>query len=406
MTSDRDPGNELPGFESADLLAVALRAGAKISDRMLEAFRAQGLIPRPHRAGYRGRAPIWRYPPGADRQLQALLRWRERTKDPDVLQILLWLDGFPISAVAVRDALARQLASVIDAIEQEIGRHARDLGLDPADETARGPAIDALARTMAGKRGATPLVRRGRMRASDRTHAVALLVRVFVLGEQIGGSAHEGALVENVLGIAPNGRRHTIDGEGPWLTGPAEDLFGAAGIVGLPRLAETVADATEAELDAARQTVVTLFHYLPMMIRMVGVMFADDNHTGLAGLGQLDQQPEFVIYLVPMVMAMLKAGWKDNLDAVTSALQPFPELAAQAQRILGMPVAQVEKNMAGQPATVRQRGERLIEATIEGKFDVNGDNGSPGIGSSASEGNCLLAGSLKYSKQQVYGPRP
>jgi hypothetical protein len=371
MTSDRDPGIELPGLESADLLAVALQAGTKISDRMLEAFRAQGLIPRPHRAGYRGRAPIWRYPAGADRQLLALLRWRERTKDPDVLQILLWLDGFPISAVAVRDALARQLASVIDAIDREIGRHARDLGLDPSDETARGPAIDALARTMAGKRGTTPLVRRGRMRSSDRTQAVALLVRVFGLGEQIDGSAHEGALVENVLGIAPNGRHHTIDGEGPWLTGPAEDLFGAAGIVGIPRLAETVADATEAELDAARQTVVTLFQYLPIMIRMVGVMFADDNHTGLAGLGQLDQQPEFVIYLIPMVMAMLKAGWKDNLDAVTSALQPFPELAAQAQRILGMPAAQVEKNLAGQPAAVRQRGERLIEATIEGKFDVN-----------------------------------
>lgn len=41
-------------------------------------------------------------------------------------------------------------------------------------------------------------------------------------------------------------------------------------------------------------------------------MFGDDNYIGLAGLGQLDQQPEFVIYLVPMVIAMLKAGWKEN----------------------------------------------------------------------------------------------
>ena len=68
---------------------------------------------------------------------------------------------------------------------------------------------------------------------------------------------------------------------------------GLAGVVGLPRLAEAVADASDAQLAAARQTVVALFQYLPLMIRMVGVMFGDDNYAGLAGLGQLDQQPEF-----------------------------------------------------------------------------------------------------------------
>jgi hypothetical protein len=197
------------------------------------------------------------------------------------------------------------------------------------------------------------------------------MVRVFGLGEAIDGSAHDAALVENVLGLAPNGRRHSIDGEEPWLTGPAEDLFGAAEIVGLPRLAEAVAGATETELGAARQTVVALFQYLPLVIRMVGVMFGDDNYTGLAGLGQLDQQPELVIFLVPMVIAMLRAGWKENLDAVTTALQPFPELAARTQRILDMPAAQVEANLAGHPAAVRHRADRLIEAAIEGQFEVH-----------------------------------
>ncbi len=370
MTPIQDPDSP-EGLESTDLLAVAAQAGMGISDRMLETFRAQGLIPHPRRAGYRSRAPIWRYPAGADRQLLSLLGWREHCKDPDVLQVLVWLDGFPISPAAVRDALTRQLRSVIDAIGREISRHARDLGLDPSDEAAHDPAIAALARTMAGKRGTTPLVRRGRMRAGDRAHAVALMVRVFGLGEAIDGSAHDAVLVENVLGLAPNGRRHSIDGEEPWLTGPAEDLFGAAEIVGLPRLAETVAGATEAELGAARQTVVALFQYLPLVIRMVGVMFGDDNYTGLAGLGQLDQQPEFVIFLVPMVIAMLRAGWKENLDAVTTALQPFPGLAARGQRIPDMPAAQVEANLAGHPAAVSQRADRLIEAAIEGQFEVH-----------------------------------
>jgi hypothetical protein len=375
MTSDQDSAGPPAGMESADLLAAAARAGAGISDRMLETFRAQGLIPRPRRVGYRGRVPIWRYPPGTDQQLTALLGWRQRTKDPDVLQVLLWLDGFPIPAAAARDALTRQLRSVIDAVGEEISRRARELGLNPADETARSQAIDTVARTMAAKRGATPLVRRTRMRASDRAHAVALLIRVFGMGETIDGTAHDATSMEQVLGLAPNGRRHSVSGEQPWLTGPAEELFSAASIVSLPRLAEAVATATEPELCAVRQTVVALFQYLPIMIRMVGAMFGDDNYTGLAGLGQFDQQPEYVIYLVPMILSMHRAGWKENLDAVTSALQPYPELAAQAQRILDMPAPQVEANLAGQPAAIRQQGQRLIDAAIEGKFEADIKNG-------------------------------
>jgi hypothetical protein len=375
MVSDQIPVAPSAELESGDLLAAAARAGTGISDRMLETLRSQGLIPRPRRAGYRGRVPVWRYPPGADQQLVALLAWRERTKDPDVLQVLLWLDGFPIPVAAVCDALARQVRNVIDAIGEEITRHARDLGLDPADETARSHAIETLAGTLAAKRGTTPLVRRTRMRASDRTRAIALLVRVFGLGEAIDGTAHDAASMEQVLGIAPNGRRHSISGEGPWLSTPAEDLFAAAGIVGLPGLAETVATATDPELAAARQTVVALFQYLPLMIRMVGVMFGDDNYAGLAGLGQFDQQPEYVIYLVPMVISMLRAGWKENLDAVTSALQPFPQLAAQVQRILDMPNSQVKANLAGQPAIIRDRVQRLIDAAIEGNFEVDNANG-------------------------------
>jgi hypothetical protein len=221
---------------------------------------------------------------------------------------------------------------------------------------------------MAGKRGPTPLARRRRMRASDRARGVALLVRVFGLGETIDGTARDADLIENVLGIAPNGRLRSISGKEPWLTGPAEELFGAAPVVGLPRLAEVIADATDAELAAARQTVIAMFHYLPIVIRMVGVMFGDDNYTGLAGLGQLDQQPEFVIYLIPMIVSMLRAGWQENLDAITAAVQPFPELAAQARRILEMPAAEVRANMASQAPAVRQQGERLIQAAIEGRF--------------------------------------
>jgi hypothetical protein len=368
MSPPQTPGAHPDGPDSAALLETAAQAGARISDRMLETFRAQGLIARPNRSGYHGRSPIWRYPPGTDRQLLALLRWRQRIKEPDLLKVLLWLDGYPVPATAVRDALGRQLRAVTETVEREISRQAQHLGLDPASTSARGQAIDSLAATMAAKRGPTPIPRRGRVRASDRAHTVAVMIRLFGLGEPLGGTAADGAAIERVLGIAPGGRRDTFDDSGPWLTGPAEDLFGAAGIVGMPRLLEVITDASDAELAAARQTVIALFRHLPLMVRMLGAMFGDDNYGGLATIGQVDQHPETVMYIVPAVIAMLRAGWNENLEAVTSALQPFPELAAQAQRLLDMPAATIEANLSGKPAQARERAQRIIDAAIDGRF--------------------------------------
>jgi hypothetical protein len=141
--------------------------------------------------------------------------------------------------------------------------------------------------------------------------------------------------------------------------------------VALPNLAEALANASQAELATARQVAITVFRHLPLMVRMLGAISGDENYTGLAGLSQLDQHPETVIYLVPMVIAMLRAGWPENLEAVTSALRPFPDLAERAQHILGMPAATVEANLAGKPTEVRERAHRLINAAIEGQFDTD-----------------------------------
>jgi len=301
------------------------------------------------------------------------LRWRQHTKDPDLLSVLLWLEGYDIPSSAIRDALIRQLRHTIQTLEREISRTARQLGLDPTDTDARTQAINALAHTIAAKRGKTPIPRRSRTRAEDRAHAVALMIRTFGLGENLQATAEEADTVERVLGLAPNGRRHTIDTAGPWLTGPAENLLEAGDIVAFPRLVGAVQDATERDLAAARQTVVALFRYLPLMIRMLGAMFGDDNYIGLAGLGEIDQHPETLVYIVPMVIAMLKAGWEENLNAVTAALSPFPELAAQAHRILGLPSTTINANLSGQTAETRERAQRIINAAIEGQFGAEAD---------------------------------
>lgn len=370
MTESQQPGTDLTEPDTPALLRAAARAGAEISERMLETFRAQGLIPRPRRVGYVGRTPQWRYPSGTDRQLVALLGWRQHSKDPDLLKILLWLDGFAIPAADIRDALARQLRVMTDVMEREIGVHARRHSLDPADHDARNQAIEAMAQTLAAKRGTTPLPRRSRVRAEDRARAVAVMIRVFGLGEAVEGSPSDATAVERTLGIA-NGRRHHIEDAAPWLTGPAEDLFGAATVTALPRLLDAVTNASDAELASARQTVIALSRHLPLMARMLDAVSGEDNYAGFAAFSQMDQHPESVLFIIPMVIAMLRAGWNDNLEAVTSALRPFPVLAAQAQHILDMPAATVEANLAGKPADVQERARRLIDAAIEGKLDAS-----------------------------------
>jgi hypothetical protein len=371
VTPPIDPPGQTAELDSSALLKAASDAGTTTSDRMLETYRSQNLLPRPRRAGYRGRTPVWLYPPGTDRQLVCLLRWRSQTKDPDVLRVLLWLDGFPIEAADVRDALARHVERMSQFIEQALSAEARKLGLSPEDPDARSRAIDHLARAMAAKRGGTPIPRRSRVRADDRAHAVALLIRVFGLGETVQGTPAEGDTVERVLGIAPNGRRHTIAGAGPWLTGPPEELFSAAGIVALPRLHAAIADATDSDLETARQTVVALFRYLPLAVRMISVIFGKDDYAGLASMEQIATQPELVMWLLPAVTAMFKAGWDENLNAITAAFQPFPELAARAQAITEMPTATVEANLTDKPPGIREQVQRMIDAAIDGKLDID-----------------------------------
>jgi hypothetical protein len=104
---------------------------------------------------------------------------------------------------------------------------------------------------------------------------------------------------------------------------------------------------------------------------MLDAMSGEDNYAGFAAFSQMDQHPESVLFIIPMVIAMLRAGWNENLEAVTSALRPFPGLAAQAQHILDMRAATVEANLAGKPTDVQERARRLIDAAIEGKLDAS-----------------------------------
>jgi hypothetical protein len=78
----------------------------------------------------------------------------------------------------------------------------------------------------------------------------------------------------------------------------------------VPRILDAVSSATDAELELARQTVRATFHFLPFMVRVIGVLTGDDNHIGLAVLRDADQKPELLFVLIPMIVALLRAGWR------------------------------------------------------------------------------------------------
>jgi hypothetical protein len=357
------------GYDSEALVRVSGNAGYQVRLRMLETFRAQGLLPRPVRSGHRGRTPVWTYPDGADRQLIALLGWREHTKDPDTLRVLLWVDGFPVAPDVIRAALVDGLTAALAMLRREITTQAQRHGLDPTVDSDRDQALHRIADALTTKRGPNSLPRRTRVRAADRAQAVHLLLRAFALGDAVNATVEDAKTVERVLGVAPNGRRQRVEEAGPWLTGPAEALFETTEVVALPTALRAVREATEAEMATARDIVAVLFRHLPLVARMMAALFDDANYAGLAGLDQIDQHPEIVMLLVPSVIGMLRAGWQENLQAVTVALGPMPDLAVQARSLLDQPHRTIEANLNQQPPDFRKYAQRIIDATMNGAFD-------------------------------------
>lgn len=307
---------------------------------------------------------MWLYAPGADRQLVSLMRWREHTNDPDVLRVLLWLDGFPITTAAVRDSVSNSLSVMTRTLESELVAEASRRGLNPAAE--REAAVSSIASTLAAKRGPA-LPRRVRMRASERTSAVEVLLRLFAFGETLDTTEEAARTVEQVLGVSP-GRSQRVNGAGPWLVGPAQDLLDAAQFLSLPTMAR-IAETTARELESARHLVAMLFKFLPLVARTICAVSDDSNYAGMEGIGSLDELPEFALLLVAIVIGMIRAGWQENLHMIATALEPFPDLAADIRRVLQIPASKVEENLKNQPPGVERQAPLLINAAVDGKLD-------------------------------------
>ncbi|MFE4514737.1 hypothetical protein ACFRMQ_11175 [Kitasatospora sp. NPDC056783] len=355
-----------PRLCGEDLLHAAAAAGHEVSARLLETFRSQGLIPRPSRVANAGLRPVWLYPAGADRQLIDLMAHRTHTKDRAQLLALLWLDGHRIEPAVAREALAAVLEEIRTGLDNEVAAQAARLGDGrPAD---RDTALGSLAAQMASRRGPNALPRPVRVKAAERAGALETLMRAFAFGEQRQVSEDDALVVERVLGISP-GRRERVAGAGPWLVGPAADMFDTgSAVTSLPSMARALAQASDSELDQARRMAAALAAGLATAARMLTATTGKPNKAGLQNAAALDRNPLLSLLLVGMAAAMIRHGWAEQLTEVAAAAAPFPILLTGLDRVLDMPAVEVERNLHTAAPTIRDSAKRLIDAALDGRL--------------------------------------
>jgi hypothetical protein len=357
------------GLESAELVRVAAEAGYRVSIRMLESFRAESLLPRPVRTGYRGRVPVWTYPSWARQQLLALLSWRDRTKDPRALRMLLWLEGLPIPTETVRESIVDGLRDQLEELEQEIAAYAQRHGLDPDDRAGRPRAVRLLSSEFAAKRGPTALPRHGRVRAVDRARVLELVLRALTDGSQVratGGHAAAGdtAVLKRVLGCAPSEPWRTRAG----LPDPGEMFLDAVDALAFPNLLQAVRDAQEADLEKARQLITSLFRWLPLAAPVLAVLFDDEAYAALADMRHVHEEPAILMILVPYILGV---GRRESLRGAAVAFDSPHEPTVEVDQESPHPIAR-----ASGPPTQTGSGSHHAAATTSDPGDLIGDHGS------------------------------
>ncbi len=351
-------------LDTPALLRHAAVAGTPLSERMLETFRAQQLIPRPVRVSGVGRTPRWIYPEGTHRQLAAVLHWRTQTKDPGLIRILLWMDGFDVPTGDVQAAVVKQLQTARDTVDRVIRAAAADAGLDVRVPAEHDQAVATVAATVAARRrGPSAIPRLTRVSKKDRDAAAAIMIKTFALGIPAEGDVEgQARLVERVLGISPNGRKQRIADTGPWITGPAAPLLEAVDIISFPQLLAVAESATTAEFEAARMMTLAMFRYLPFLIRFTAAIYDDPNYIGMASAARLDADPGMVALLLPAIVSITRTGW-ETVSPLADALGNAPTIAARTEHLLDMPQRTLSKNLEHDPQ-MRAQVDRVLNSAL------------------------------------------
>jgi hypothetical protein len=329
-----NPNHEL-GLTSTEMLARAKRSEPDLKPRMLELFRNQALLPPMTRAGYHGRGAIYRYPIGAERQLDDLLAWRKIERNVDWLRVLLWVDRWPVPLDRVRPSLARALRAAVDTVDAELQKYAQAGAADP---------ISAMAVDLAKRRGANTVMQRQRgVTAHERQQALDQLLHA-VLDPTAQPPVEDQRAAERAIGINPNtARRHGV----PAFTINYEDwpLFGPPGTLDLRGFLTLVEHASDEQLDRAGYIANLFVVLLPIAAKLLTAITGGATGSPFDPLKHTHDQPIEYAFAVGLALSFDHHDLLGDLPQLAAALSELFEQIESINTVLDMPQDQVRENV-------------------------------------------------------------
>jgi len=360
------------GWTVEALVELASSQDYAVTERQLESWRNQGLLPPQTRGPQRGLRPTWTSPPGTEITLLKLCKLRETTKDPAALLLGLWLGGEEQSL----DRIRRAVSDVLDDAEQTIGREVTKIQQrrrrDGGPPCTEEEALRELARRFALARVGDRLLPRVRSGSAHRLAGCTDLLLMFVTGQAPAQSVGNVSNVELALGVLPRGRLDRLDpaldpkGSVPaWLKDEPLDFDLMARTVSLPAFRTALATASDEDLLYARYALRPLTHGLELFARFVSA-FHDDkpNFLGMGLLRHSRSTPEWSGLLVCLVLAARQNELRDNLEEVVEALADAGRtLSGGLRQLLLMPAATRQRKLdkLGKPRLARRLSSVLDE---------------------------------------------
>ncbi len=352
----------LPRLRTGDLIEIGRQIEPDLTERKLEYWRNQNLLPAPERSGQEGKRPIWTYPDETADQLLTLLRLRKESRDPNILRAALWFEGYPVKMTRVRNSIGTCLRQLQATFEKELEKRRPQV----ADEgEASWLAIEQVASKLARKRR-EGFPRLGRQSQTDRIQAVALMLGLlFENPLAMRRLEHDAPSVERLVGL-DQGRRVRPAGIGPWLDRPPEETLEVFARVGnLSRLTEVIDIASDEELLLARTFCRNLLDGMTAFSKITDAFVGMDNTSGMAGIELLQGNPYTAVVILPLFVSILRsAALVENLEQVVHSLQtsiiPLEQQAKELAVLSEDDRSKRLKNLSKLPFVEQLRIKRLI----------------------------------------------
>lgn len=361
---------------TADLLTST--KDPAVTERTLEFWRHQGLLPKASRTGQRGKHPEWTYPVEAVDQLGALLRLRVKTKDPDQLRVGLWFEGYPVDIARVCASIVGLLTDKLALLTKEVDK-CRDP--EATSDDAKWTALERVGGILAGMRGPKAPPRYGRQPRHERERAMTLLLGLAIGDERAAARLeHDADQVERMIGL-DRGRRSRA-GLPPWLDGaPAEGLGIFAHLGGLPALIDTMKSVTDEGLAASRILARTLLDGIAAFSKIADAFTQIDNATGFGAITILRSDPMAAVWMLTIVVAAgrsstLNEGLRSVVDSISQRVMPLDtqarELAGLSEDVLRIRLPELDRLPFAQQMQIKRLVKKYRDTSVQMRYEKGG----------------------------------